>query len=125
LHNLEFFVLDGLVVAIVAELDLGARGMEQRIPKVFIDPGGRHSVFTVCSSSTADTYYLHGKWRKPRMLSRLKGSTASCVAWNRGQINEGSAQLVRAKHAVSRSDGTYFQFHIQGFVLNLAVWIMQ
>lgn len=70
------------------ELDLGARGMEQRIPKVFIDPGGRHSVFTVCSSSTADTYYLHGKWRKPRMLSRLKGSTASCVAWNRGQINE-------------------------------------
>lgn len=73
----------------VAELDLSARGIEQWIPKVFIDPGGRHSIFTVCSSSSADTYYLHGKWRKPRMFSRLKGSTVSSVGWNRAQINEG------------------------------------
>lgn len=70
------------------ELDLSARGIEQWIPKVFIDPGGRHSIFTVCSNATADTYYLHGKWRKPRMFSRLKGSTVSSVAWNRAQINE-------------------------------------
>ncbi|KAG0626001.1 hypothetical protein M758_2G095100 [Ceratodon purpureus] len=76
------------------ELDLGARGMEQRIPKVFIDPSGKHSIFTVCSSATADTYYLHGKWRKPRMFSRLKGSTVSCVAWHRAQINEASTREV-------------------------------
>lgn len=95
IHDLGFFVLDDLLVVAVAELDLGARGMEQRIPKVFIDPSGKHSIFTVCSSATADTYYLHGKWRKPRMFSRLKGSTVSCVAWNRAQINEGCAQLGR------------------------------
>lgn len=102
-HDLGLLVIDGLVnVVVVAELDLGARGVEQRIPKVFIDPGGRHSIFTVCSSATTDTYYLHGKWRKPRMFSRLKGSTVSSVAWNRAQINEGSIFYIKACQAVPR-----------------------
>lgn len=78
-----------VVLLYCAELDLSTRGSEQWIPKVFIDPGGRHSLASVCSSSTADTYYIHGKWRKPRILSRLKGLTLSSVAWNRQQINEG------------------------------------
>lgn len=78
-----------MIMLYSAELDLSTRGTEQWIPKVFIDPGGRHSLASVCSSSTADTYYIHGKWRKPRMLSRLKGLTLSSVAWNRQQINEG------------------------------------
>ena len=88
------FVINRVLVIcllLIAELDLSARGIEQWIPKVFIDPGGRHSIFTVCSSATADTYYLHGKWRKPRMFSRLKGLTVSSVGWNRAQINEGIA----------------------------------
>ncbi|CAK9261476.1 unnamed protein product [Sphagnum jensenii] len=71
------------------ELDLSTRGVvDQWIHKVFIDPGGRHSLATICSSVTADTYYIHGKWKKPRVISRLKGMTVSSVAWNRQQINE-------------------------------------
>jgi hypothetical protein len=74
----------------LTELDLSTRGVvDQWIHKVFIDPGGRHSLATICSSVTADTYYIHGKWKKPRVISRLKGMTVSSVAWNRQQINEG------------------------------------
>lgn len=80
-----------MVIVCPAELDLSARGTEQWIPKVFIDPGGRHSLATCCSSASADTYYIHAKWKKPRVLSRLKGLTVSSVAWNKQQINEGNA----------------------------------
>jgi len=73
----------------LTELDLSTRGViDQWIHKVFIDPG-RHSLATLCSSVRADTYYIHGKWKKPGVISRLKGMTVSSVAWNHQQINEG------------------------------------
>jgi hypothetical protein len=74
----------------LTELDLSTRGViDQWIHKVFIDPGGRHSLATICSIVSADTYYILGKWKKPRVISRLKGMTVNSVAWNRQQINEG------------------------------------
>ncbi len=64
----------------LTELDLSTRGViDQWIHKVFIDPS-RHSLATICSSVSADTYYIHGKWKKPRVISRLKGMTVSSVA---------------------------------------------
>jgi len=73
----------------LTELDLSTRGViDQWIHKVFIDPG-RHSLATICSSVSADIYYIHGKWKKPRVISRLKGMTVSSVARNCQQINEG------------------------------------
>jgi len=76
------------------ELDLSTRGViDQWIHKVFIDPG-RHSLATLCSSVRADTYYIHGKWKKPGVISRLKGMTVSSVAWNHQQINEGFTREV-------------------------------
>jgi hypothetical protein len=78
----------------LTELDLSTRGViDQWIHKVFIDPG-RHSLATICSSVSADIYYIHGKWKKPCVISRLKGMTVSSVAWNCQQINEAFTQEV-------------------------------
>ncbi|KAJ7548955.1 hypothetical protein O6H91_07G034600 [Diphasiastrum complanatum] len=77
----------------VLELDLTtSRVVEQSVHKVFIDPGGKHALITIRSSAGAETYYIHSKWRKPRVLSKLKGLLVNAVAWNRQQINEASTR---------------------------------
>ncbi len=58
----------------LTEVDLSTRGVvDQWIHKVFIDPGGRHSLATICSSVTADTYYIHGKWKKASCDQQTEG----------------------------------------------------
>lgn len=57
--------------------------------RVFLDPGGSHCIATVVGSAGAETFYTHGKWAKPRILTRLKGLVVNGVAWNRQQITEG------------------------------------
>ncbi|CAH9073769.1 unnamed protein product [Cuscuta epithymum] len=77
------------------DIDLCAgRPGEQSIHKVFLDPGGSHCIATVVGSGGADTYYMHAKWAKPRIFSKLKGSLVNAVAWNRQQITEASTKEV-------------------------------
>lgn len=78
-----------------SDIDLSAgRTGEQSVNKVFVDPGGSHCVATVVGGSGPDTYYIHAKWSKPRVLSRLKGLVVNAVAWNRQHITEGSTKEV-------------------------------
>lgn len=73
-----------------AELDLNAsRGVEHTIHRALIDPGGRHSLASVCSTAGAENYYIHAKWKKPRPLNKLKGLVINAVAWNRQLISDG------------------------------------
>lgn len=64
---------------------------EQSVHRVFVDPGGSHCIATVTGNGGSETYYIHAKWNKPRVLSKLKGLVVNAVAWNRQQITEGSA----------------------------------
>jgi hypothetical protein len=74
-----------------AELDLSvSRTGDQHVHRVFVDPGGKHCLAVLLGTGGAETYYTHAKWRKPRMLSKLKGLVINAVAWNRQQITEGS-----------------------------------
>ncbi|KAI8004501.1 Vacuolar sorting protein 18 [Camellia lanceoleosa] len=51
---------------------------EQSIHKVFVDPGG-----------SADTFYTHAKWTRPRVLSKLKASTREVIlGTDNGQLHE-------------------------------------
>ncbi|KAM3233933.1 hypothetical protein P3L10_019292 [Capsicum annuum] len=61
------------------DLSIGRPG-EQSIHKVFVDPGGSHCIANVIGSSGADTYYTHAKWKKPRILGKLKGLVVNAVA---------------------------------------------
>lgn len=78
------------LIELCTDIDLSAgRPGEQSIHKVFVDPGGSHCIATVVGNGGADTYYMHAKWAKPRLLSKLKGLLVNAVAWNRQQITEG------------------------------------
>nr|GME16291.1 vacuolar protein sorting-associated protein 18 homolog [Ipomoea batatas] len=82
-------------VGVSDDIDLSAgRPGEQSIHKVFVDPGGSHCIATVVGNGGADTYYMHAKWAKPRLLSKLKGLLVNAVAWNRQQITEASTKEV-------------------------------
>ncbi|KAK9671984.1 hypothetical protein RND81_12G067600 [Saponaria officinalis] len=67
----------------------GGRSGEQTIHRVFVDPGGSHCIATIVGDGGAETFYIHAKWNKPRVLSKLKGLIVNAVAWNRQQITEG------------------------------------
>lgn len=70
------------------DLSVGRPG-EQSIHRVFVDPGGSHCITTIVGTGGADTFYMHAKWSKPRLLARLKGLVVNTVAWNRQHITEG------------------------------------
>lgn len=80
-----------LVLLLCAEdIDLSAgRPGEQSIHRVFVDPGGSHCIATIVGSGGADTFYIHAKWTRPRLLSKFKGLAVNAVAWNRQLITEG------------------------------------
>ena len=71
------------------DLSSGRPG-DQSIHRVFVDPGGSHCIATVVGGGDAETFYMHAKWSKPRVLGRLKGLIVNAVAWNRQLITEGN-----------------------------------
>lgn len=68
----------------------GGRTGDQSIHSVFVDPGGSHCIATIVGEGGAETFYIHAKWSKPRVLSKLKGLLVNAVAWNRQHITEGT-----------------------------------
>ncbi|XP_020100737.1 vacuolar protein sorting-associated protein 18 homolog isoform X3 [Ananas comosus] len=77
------------------DLDLGGgRSGDQAVHRVFMDPGGSHCIATVLLPGGAETYYMHAKWLRPKLLSRLKGLVVNAVAWNRQLITEASTKEV-------------------------------
>ncbi|XP_022148071.1 vacuolar protein sorting-associated protein 18 homolog [Momordica charantia] len=75
------------------DLSVGRPG-EQSIHSVFVDPGGSHCITTIVGGGGADTFYMHAKWSKPRLLTTLKGLVVNAVAWNRQHITEASTKEV-------------------------------
>ncbi|MFS7971208.1 putative transcription factor C2H2 family [Helianthus anomalus] len=76
------------------DIDLSAGRGDQSIHKVFVDPGGSHCIANVVGNGASETYYMHAKWPKPRVLTKLKGLVVNTVAWNRQQITEASTREV-------------------------------
>nr|XP_011467781.1 PREDICTED: vacuolar protein sorting-associated protein 18 homolog isoform X2 [Fragaria vesca subsp. vesca] len=75
------------------DLSTGRPG-EHSIHRVFVDPGGSHCIACIVGTGGADTFYMHAKWSKPRVLTKLKGLVVNAVAWNRQQITEVSTKEV-------------------------------
>ncbi|KAI4341061.1 hypothetical protein MLD38_025832 [Melastoma candidum] len=75
------------------DLTVGRTG-EQSIHRVFVDPGGSHCIATVVGNGGSESFYMHAKWSKPRVLGRLKGLTVNAVAWNRQLITEASTREI-------------------------------
>ncbi|CAK9294410.1 unnamed protein product [Gordionus sp. m RMFG-2023] len=50
------------------------------IDSVHLNPSATHAIVSV---TTGDTLYLHKNSKKLRSLSKIKGNTITCVAWNK------------------------------------------
>lgn len=92
------------------DIDLSAgvgRPGEQSIHSVFVDPGGCHCIATVVGNGGADTFYMHAKWTKPRILNKMKGLVVNAVAWNRQQITEGNFFLSAINNSIYLAQQTH------------------
>ncbi|CAI9101074.1 OLC1v1038315C3 [Oldenlandia corymbosa var. corymbosa] len=83
------------------DIDLSAgRSGDQSIHRVFVDPGGSHCIATVVGPGGPDTFYVHAKWTRPRLLSRFKSLIVNAVAWNRQLITEGVVIVLLLIHII-------------------------
>ncbi|KAI9017410.1 Pep3/Vps18/deep orange family-domain-containing protein [Gaertneriomyces semiglobifer] len=64
----------------IDELDPGLKQKGDKIRKIFLDPTAKHLLFT---TDAGDNYYLHEKWKKPRLLSKYRGIQIESVAWGK------------------------------------------
>lgn len=53
---------------------------EDQIYRLFMDPSGSHLLIAM---ENEETYYLNIKWKKPKLLSKMKGIIISAVGWDR------------------------------------------
>ncbi|KAJ6693353.1 hypothetical protein OIU85_004151 [Salix viminalis] len=92
-----------------SDFDLSSgRPGDQSIHRVFVDPGGSHCIATVVGGGGAETFYMHAKWSKPRVLGRLKGLIVNAVAWNRQLITEASTKEV----VIGTDNGQLFEMAV-------------
>ncbi|KAG9067424.1 hypothetical protein KI688_012207 [Linnemannia hyalina] len=64
----------------VEDIEIPRKMSEGKIYKMFFDPTGRHLIIT---TETGDNYYLFAKWKKAKLLSKIKGIVIESIAWNR------------------------------------------
>jgi hypothetical protein len=54
-----------------------------RIHRLHLDPSGTHLLVAMVSE---ECYYLHAKWSKPRLLTKLRGIVVESVAWDAATV---------------------------------------
>lgn len=54
------------------DIEIPRKVSEGKIYKMFFDPTGRHLIIT---TETGDNYYLFEKWKKAKLLSKIKVNT--------------------------------------------------
>ncbi|ELU13053.1 hypothetical protein CAPTEDRAFT_223579 [Capitella teleta] len=98
------------------------RAVDDRIRQVFLDPTGKHSIF---SMQSGENYYLSRHSKKPKALSKLRGHQISAVGWNRqnasdtstGEILIGTTKAVIIEtEIVSSEDSRFFQSTLENYV---------
>jgi len=62
-HLVTYFILYPIDIEIPRKISEG------KIYKMFFDPTGRHLIIT---TETGDNYYLFAKWKKAKLLSKIK-----------------------------------------------------
>lgn len=73
----------------VEEIELPRRtSTSDRVRYLYLDPTGRHAIFSL---TNGDNYYLHARWRKAKLLSKLRGHCISSVAWAPGRSHPHSS----------------------------------
>ena len=64
---------------------------DDRIHKVFLDPTGNHGII---SMENGQVYYMHTKWSKAHLLSKVKNVIIESIAWNTAFGTETSTKKI-------------------------------
>ena len=58
---------------------------------IFVDASGQHILINSQPSGVPELHYMHAKWKKPRLLSKLKGTNVTAIAWHPTNVSETSS----------------------------------
>lgn len=72
---------------------------------MFLDPTASHLII---STSLGENYYLHTQSRHPRPLSRLRGVSIECVAWNPSLPTASTREIL-----IGTTDGNIYEVYIE------------
>lgn len=72
---------------------------------MFLDPSASHLIVT---TTLGDNYYLHTQSKQPKLLSRLKGLSIECVAWNPSLPTASTREIL-----IGATDGTVYEVYIE------------
>ena len=64
---------------------------DDRIHKVFLDPTGNHGLIAMANGQV---YYMHSRWNKAHLLTKVKGVVIESVAWNLALGTETSTKKI-------------------------------
>ena len=89
-----------------ADVDLPRKPAEVGlIRRMFLDPSASHLIVT---TTLGENYYLHTQSRQPKPLSRLKGVSIECVAWNPSLPSASTRDIL-----IGATDGNIYETYIE------------
>jgi hypothetical protein len=92
-------------LTIVPDIDLPKKTSEVGvIRRMFLDPTASHLI--ICTA-LGENYYLHTQSRQPRPLSRLRGVSIECIAWNPSLPTSSTREIL-----LGASDGNIYECYI-------------
>ena len=90
----------------VPDIDLPKKTTEVGvIRRMFLDPTASHLI--ICTA-LGENYYLHTQSRQPRPLSRLRGVSIECIAWNPSLPTASTREIL-----IGASDGNIYEGYIE------------
>lgn len=72
---------------------------------MFLDPSASHLII---STTSGENFYLHTQSRQPKALSRLKGVSIECIAWNPSLPTASTREIL-----IGATDGNVYEVYIE------------
>lgn len=94
------------LLTLLIDVDLPKKPAEiGLIRRMFLDPSASHLIIT---TTLGENYYLHTQSRQPKPLSRLKGVSIECVAWNPSLPSASTREIL-----IGATDGNIYEIYIE------------
>lgn len=72
---------------------------------MFLDPSASHLII---STTSGENFYLHTQSRQPKPLSKLKGVSIECIAWNPSLPTASTREIL-----IGATDGNVYEVYIE------------
>ncbi|KAF8953441.1 hypothetical protein CPC16_003759 [Podila verticillata] len=92
----------------IEDIEIPRKVSEGKIYKMFFDPTGRHLIIT---TETGDNYYLFEKWKKAKLLTKIKGIVIESIAWNRS--NDRPMESSTKEFLIGTRNGLIFEAELE------------